>query len=56
MTEEKQALLHKLRKETGMALMDCKRCFEDNEWDFDRALADHKRYRWDGRLINIKRD
>ena len=33
-----------LRARTGMGLMTCKRCLEDNDWDLEEAEKNHRKY------------
>ena len=47
-------LVLKLRRETGMGMMTCRKCLSDYDWDYDEALANYLKYKWDGKLINIK--
>lgn len=42
--EKKKNLIFKLRKETGLGVMDCKRCLMDYNWDYNIAKANYKKY------------
>ena len=40
-----------LRAKTGMGLMTCKRCLEDNDWDLEKAEKNHIKYKTN-KIIN----
>jgi translation elongation factor EF-Ts len=40
-----------LRAKTGMGLMTCKRCLEDNDWDLEEAEKNHIKYKTN-KIIN----
>lgn len=40
-----------LRARTGMGLMTCKRCLEDNDWDLEEAEKNHIKYKTN-KIIN----
>lgn len=42
--EKKKILIFKLRKETGLGLMYCRRCLIDYYWDYDMAKKNYKKY------------
>ena len=44
LTEEQKQLCYKLRNETGLAIMYCKRCLIDNDWNYELAKASYKKY------------
>lgn len=42
-------LCFKLRAETGIGLMDCKKCLETNNWNYDNAKKNYRNF-----IRNIK--
>ena len=44
LTETQKQLCYKLRNETGLALMYCKRCLIDNHWNYELAKTNYKEY------------
>jgi translation elongation factor EF-Ts len=50
LTLQEKNLCFKLRSETGLGIMACKRCLIEYDWNYDEAKHNHKRFRWDGAL------
>lgn len=41
---ERKEKIFKLRKETGLGLLTCKKCLKDYDWNFEEALANNHKY------------
>ena len=41
---QQKELCFKLRSETGLGVMTCKKCLIDNNWDYDKAKENYKKY------------
>jgi len=48
--DEQNELCYKLRIETGLGLMACKKCLIKHNWNYDEAKKNYKDYQWDGKL------
>lgn len=49
-------LCHKLRKNTGMGLMDCKKCLIDYDWDYEQAFKNYHKYQRPNALIHYSNE
>lgn len=56
MTQEEKDLCFQLRTKTGLGLMSCKKCLQDNDWNLNKAFKNSLKYQWDGRLIHVSND
>ena len=50
LSEEQKHLCYKLREETGLGLVACKRCLIASEWNYEIAKRDYKHYWVKGKL------
>lgn len=48
--DEQKELCFKLRIETGLGIMACKKCLDANSWNYDEAKKNYRQFQWDGKL------
>jgi len=48
--DEQKELCFKLRIETGLPLMKCKKCLVANNWNYDEAKNNYRQFKWGGKL------
>ena len=48
--DEQKKLCYKLRVETGLGLMVCKKCLIANNWNYDEAKKNYRQFQWDSKL------
>lgn len=50
LNKEQIELCRKLRRETGLHLMVCKKCLEKNNWNYNNAKINYKQFEWNRKL------
>ncbi len=48
--DEQKELCYKLRIETGLGIMTCKKCLIAYNWNYDDAKKNYRQFQWDGKL------